>query len=133
MKMDNITSGCSLTMYCPNNPVIRGDMAIFIMRGGFNAMLPASEPVISSISPNTLANNSTATFTITGQGTHFVQGITRVNPVAGITAGQAAVTSDTSMTVSITCAATLLPPQPVSIWVTTYQEEAVLPAGLMCQ
>jgi hypothetical protein len=41
MKMDSITSGCTVTTYCPDNPVTRGDMAIFVMRGGYNDLLPA--------------------------------------------------------------------------------------------
>ena len=34
------------TTYCPSSPVIRGDMAIFLMRGAFNQFLPAGTPVI---------------------------------------------------------------------------------------
>ena len=40
MKEDNITSGCSATTYCPGNPVTRGDMAIFMMRGALRSTAP---------------------------------------------------------------------------------------------
>jgi hypothetical protein len=68
MKLDGITGGCGNgTTYCPGSPVIRGDMAIFIMRGAFNQLLPAGAPVIASISPSTLAVSPTAGI-YTGQG-----------------------------------------------------------------
>jgi hypothetical protein len=43
MKQANITDGCSYNMYCPDNPVIRGDMAVLLVRG-FNLTLPPTPP-----------------------------------------------------------------------------------------
>ena len=58
MYQDNITAGCggAPLNYCPGNPVTRGDMAIFLMRAGYNQLLPSTEPVIASILPSTLTH-----------------------------------------------------------------------------
>jgi hypothetical protein len=81
MKEDNITSGCEATLYCPNNPVTRGDMAIFIMHGGFNELLPLTEPVLSSINPAVIyQGGSPVTYTITGVNTNFASGSTTLAP-----------------------------------------------------
>jgi hypothetical protein len=136
MREDNITGGCTPTTFCPNNPVIRGDMAIFIMKGTFNRETPLSEPVIISATPNTFATGATETVTVTGNGTHFSQANTMVNPLPGFTIGTVTVTSPTTLTISLTAGSTLSP-QPVSVWVTTSPsatlplgEEAVLPNAL---
>ena len=54
MKRDGVTAGCTTTTYCPNDPVTRGQMAIFIMRAAFNLLLPANTPVLTQISPSVL-------------------------------------------------------------------------------
>ena len=36
MKQLGITAGCTPTTYCPDDPVTRGQMAVFLMRGEFN-------------------------------------------------------------------------------------------------
>lgn len=131
MAEDNITSGCGPTTYCPDDPVTRGDMAIFIMRGAFNQLLPPAEPVISSVSPATIANGTSATVTVTGVGANFTQGETVVNNVTGLIAGPVTVLSPTSLTVSLTAQSGIS--QPASIWVTTGAVEAVLPNGIVIQ
>jgi hypothetical protein len=45
MKINGITSGCSATSYCPDNPTTRGQMAVFLMRsllGGDDFPFPAT-------------------------------------------------------------------------------------------
>ena len=134
MYQDSITAGCTLNPlnYCPGNAVSRGDMAIFLMRGGYNDLLPATEPVIASILPATLAPGATATFTITGANTTFQQGVTNlVFPAStGITVNSISVTSPTTMQVSLTASPTA-PQQPVSVYEQTGPQEAVLPNGLL--
>jgi uncharacterized protein YjdB len=132
MKEDNITSGCETTEYCPDNPVTRGDMAIFVMRGAFNELLPSNEPIISGLSPGFLNNGTTNYFQVTGLNTNFAAGTTVVNTVAGITVDSVNVTGPTTITVQLTGSATTTP-QPVSIWVTTGQQEAVFPNALTVQ
>ena len=132
MREDNITSGCSATDYCPNNPVTRGDMAIFIMRGAFDQVLPPTQPVILSLSPNTIANGTTETITVVGQNTNFVPGTTVVNAVPGLIINSVAVLNGSTLQVSVT-ANTATSLQPLSIWVTDPTEEAVLPNGFTVQ
>ncbi len=132
MKEDNITSGCSATTYCPDSSVTRGDMAMFVMRGAFNQLLPMAEPTLAGVSPTTLANGTSATLTITGLQTHFVSGATTLNVVPGLVVNSVTVVNATTLTANVT-AETSSAPQPLSIWVTDSTEEAVLPNGLLVQ
>jgi len=132
LKQDGITAGCGATTYCPGSPVTRGDMAIFIMGGAFNQFLPAGTPMITSISPSTLALGTSGTFTITGANTNFVQGTTEVSPIPGVSIGAITVNSATSLTVQLTAASNATP-QPYSILAITGSEQDVLPNGLVLQ
>ena len=104
-------------------------MAIFIMRGGFNQLLPPTEPVIVSVSPAAIPAGQTATVTVVGANTNFVQGTTVVNYIPGFTVVSYAVTSPTTLTITLTAPA-VANPQPESVWITTGTEEAVLPNAL---
>jgi hypothetical protein len=134
MGEDNITNGCGTMLYCPDDAATRSDAAVFIMRAGFNDLLPATEPVLLSISPATIATGATDTFTVTGVNTQFVQGTTTIAPIPGITVGTVTVTSPTTLTVELTAAAGAVA-QPVSVLAITGfppgNEEAVLPNGLV--
>jgi hypothetical protein len=132
LQVENITGGCSATDYCPSEPVIRGDMAIFIMRGGFNQFLPAGTPVLTQISPSTLGRGTSGMFTITGTNTSFVQGATQLSPIPGVTFGPITVTGPTTLTVQLTAAANATA-QPYSILAITGAEQDVLPNGLVLQ
>jgi hypothetical protein len=127
MKVDNITGGCSQTQYCPNNPVSRQDMSLFIMKGGFNYNLSGVEPILTSVSPASLSSGQLTTVTVTGVGTHFAQLSTVVAPIPGVTIGAVTVLNATTLTVDLTPAAA---EAPQSILVTTGAEEAVLPNAL---
>lgn len=136
LKEDNITSGCGPTTYCPNNNVLRQDMAVFIMRGSFNQFLPPTEPIIAGVSPSSIPSGTPTTLTVTGVNTNFVQNETIVNATPNLTFGQVTVTSPTSFTVLVT-GTTPSTAVPQSIWVTTgtvpNAQEAVLPNGLTVQ
>ena len=132
MKMDGITSGCTATTYCSTDPVTRGEMAIFIMRGAFNQFLPVGTPVISQISPATLPLGTSETVTVTGVNTNFVQGTTVISPIPGVTIGTVTVTSPTSLMVQLTAASNAVA-QPYSILAITGSEQDVLPNGLVLQ
>jgi hypothetical protein len=105
-------------------------MAIFVMRAAFNDLLPSGTAVISQSSPSTVALNTTATLTLTGLNTNFVQGETQISPIPGITFGTPTVTSPTSLTVQITVSSSAAE-QPDSPLVVTGLQEAVLPNGLV--
>ncbi len=140
MAQDGITTGCAVNSYCPSSPVTRGDMAVFIMRGGFNQILPNSNaPVITSVTPTTLSPGASATFTVTGSNVSFVQGLTVVVPVIGgnppvygITASPVTLISPTQFTVTLT-ASPSAPSQPYSVYVQTGTAEAVLPNAILVQ
>lgn len=128
MAQDQITSGCGPDLYCPSDAVTRGDMAVFIMRGAFNQLLPPAFPVISAISPSSISSGATATLTVTGQNTDFLTGLTTVIAVPGLTLSNLVVTGPTSLTVDLTAGASAV--QPLAIWVVTGCQQAVLPNAL---
>ncbi len=129
MKEDNITSGCTATTYCPSSPVTRGDMAIFWMRGGFNQLLPPSEPVLTQVGPSTVSAGQASLITGTGVNTNLVQSSTVVNPIQGFVLSDVNVLSPTTLTFAATAGAQATV-QPGSVWVVTGAEEAVLPNAL---
>ena len=132
LAQDGITAGCGSGTYCPGAPVLRGDMAIFLMRGAFNQLLPPSTPVVTQISPATLSPGASGTFTVTGSNTHFVQGTTTLSPIPGITIGPITVSGAASMTVQLTAASNAVT-QLYSLVAITGTEQAVLPNGLRIQ
>jgi hypothetical protein len=132
MKQFGITTGCTATTYCPDDPVTRGQMAVFIMRGGFNLLLPVTTPTVVWASPASASAGKTVTATIIGQNTNFVTGVTQVNAGAGIAVSGISVVNGTTLTVQFTVAAGATP-GPRSITVTTGSEEATLPNGFQVQ
>jgi hypothetical protein len=134
MAEDNITGGCGPGIYCPTSSVTRGSMAIFVMRGGFNQLLPAGEPVITSVTPSTITHGAAgSTYTVYGANTNFGVG-TSVVSLGGITASNVVITSPTSLTVTLAASSTA-PLQPQAIYVTGANgaTEAVLPNGVTVQ
>ena len=105
MKEDNITNGCTATLYCPSDYVTRGEMAVFMMRAAFNLLLPNSMPIISSVSQTTIDYGTTSLITVIGQNTHFAQGVTEVNTVTGLATGLVTVLSPEVLTVQVTAQA----------------------------
>ncbi len=130
IKEDQITSGCAQTLYCPDNPVTRGDMAILLLRAAYNQLLPAGYPAISSISTNSIVAGQSATITVTGVNTNFVQGTVSLMPLPNISYGPITVNSPTSLTVQVTVAQGAAP-QPYSVTAVSGYEEDVLPNGLI--
>lgn len=137
MKQIGITSSCSMTangqqQYCPDDPVTREQMAVFLMRGAFNQLLPPGAPVIASASPAAGARGYTIMVTLTGQNTNWVNGTTQVGTGPGITVGNVVVTSSTTLTVQLNVASSATPGQ-YSLTATTGSEEATLPNGFVVQ
>jgi hypothetical protein len=129
MRQDGITSGCTETLFCPNNEVFRSEMAVFLERGLFDHGLQVGIPYIVSLSSSVLTAGSNVDINVTGRSTHFAQGLTIVNPISGLQVNRIAVTSPTQLTVNVTCGSTPTR-QPESFWVTTGSEDAVLPAAI---
>ena len=132
MAQTGITGGCAPGLYCPDEALNRGQMAVFIVTGLLNELLPAGTPVIASAAPNSASPGQTVTVTLTGSGTHFAPGTTQLSFGSGITASQVTVLSETSLTAALTIGATVAA-NPTTIVAITGTEEADLPNGLLIQ
>ena len=53
MAQVGITNGCSATQFCPNDYLSRGQMAVFLIRGLLNQLLPTGAAILTTASPNT--------------------------------------------------------------------------------
>jgi uncharacterized repeat protein (TIGR01451 family) len=136
LKQLGITSSCGSNAagltYCPDDPVTRGEMAVFVMRGAFNQLLPANTPMIISVSPAAGPRAYTMMVTLTGQNTNWVNGTTQVSTGAGITVTNVVVTNSTTLTAQLVIAANAVT-GPYSLTATTVGEEATLPNGFTVQ
>jgi hypothetical protein len=132
MAETGITGGCGSGMYCPNASLTRGQMAVFVVTGLLNQLLPATTPLIATAVPNAAAPGQTLTLALGGVNTHFVQGTTQVTMAPGITPSGIVVINDTSLTVQVAVSPGVVP-GPTSIVATTGTEEAVLPNGFTVQ
>lgn len=131
MAQAGITAGCGGGQYCPNQTLTRGQMAVFIVTGLLNELLPGT-PLLISAAPNSAAPGQTVTVTLTGANTHFVGGASQVTGPPGITLSNIAVSSGTSLTVRVAVGASVTP-NPTTLVVNTGTEEAVLPNGFVVQ
>jgi hypothetical protein len=128
-----ITTGCGGGQYCPDAPVTRGQMAVFIMRGAFNHLLPVPRPVLGSVSPNTASPGQTVNVTITGQNTYFNGGTPQISAGPGTTVSNISVNSASLLTAQIRIAPDAAV-GPRSITVSIPGEiEATLPNGFRVQ
>jgi hypothetical protein len=131
MKQVGITSGCTVTAYCPEAPITRGQMAVFVMRGLFNQLLPENTPVMILITPATAPLGAEFDVILTGLNTNF-SALTRLHSGQGITITDVGFLNATTLTAHIKVAAdTLVGPR--SFTALTNGEEATLPNGLMVQ
>ena len=124
-----ITAGCGAGVYCPGDAVTRGQMAIFVMRGGFNQLLAANAPVIAQVSPASVTRGQQMTLTVTAANTNFTSATQVVVSGAGMTVGTPVVASGGSLSVTVSVAADA-PLVPRSVTAITGAEEATLPNGL---
>jgi hypothetical protein len=130
MAQVGITAGCAPGLYCPDETLTRGQMAVFIVTGLLNELLAAGTPAIAVAAPNSATPGQMPTVTLTGANTHFVQDATQVVAPAGMTPSNITVTSGTNLTVQLAVAAGVAA-NPASIVVLTGTEEAVLPNGFV--
>jgi hypothetical protein len=132
MAQVGITNGCSATDYCPDESLTRGQMAVFVMRGLLNQLLPVGAAVLTAAAPDTASPAQILTVTLTGINTHFTQSASQVTTAPGITPSNVTVTSGTSLNVQLSVDPGTTP-GPYSLVVTTGNEEAVLPNGFTVQ
>lgn len=138
MAQLGITAGCRVGEYCPDDPLTRGQMAVFIVTGLLNQLLPPAIPVLTQVAPNSGSPGQVLTVTISGTGTNFGAG-TQVTVPTGITAASPTVLNATSLTVQLTISPGAPPSftatngRPYTIMVTTGTQEADLPSGFIVQ
>ena len=139
MAQTGITAGCAVGLYCPNQSLTRGQMAVFIITGLLNQLLSVTTPVITQVVSGSGSPGQTLTVTLSGMATHFAQATTQVTVPTGITASNVTVASPTSLTVQLVISPSAIPSStvpagsPYSIVVTTGSEEAMLPNGFIVQ
>ncbi len=105
LKEIGITSGTSVNppLYSPQLEVTRGQMAVFLIRAGFNTLLNSSLPFLTQLSPTSGPPGATPfTLTVKGINTHFAQGSTTILSDNGVTFGTPTVTDATDLTVTMT-------------------------------
>ncbi len=132
MGQIGITSGCGTGIYCPNDSATREQMAVFVVRGAFNQLLPANSPVIVWASGTSAAAGQTLTVTVAGQNTSFVNAVTQVTFGDGIAVSNVSVANGTILTAQLAVSAGAVS-GPRTIVVTTGSEEAALPNGFRVQ
>ncbi len=129
---DAITSGCAVNLYCPNDPVTRGQAADFLVRALFNELLPAGAPYIAAVTPTVLVPGTQQTLTVTGFNTNWAPGQTGLLATPGFVIDNITVTNSNSMTVTLTTDPNIAV-QPYSLSVTTGMELDSFPNGLTVQ
>lgn len=129
LKEQGGTSGCSASNFCPKDPITRGQMALILVRMGFNMLLPSGIAHIGAIDVPAGAPGAVVAVVLTGVNTSFVGGTTTVEVgQPGITTSGVTVTSPTSLMVTLTISPTA-DERNYSIIAKTGDEEAVLPLG----
>ncbi len=132
---ENITAGCggNPLNYCPDDLVTRGEMASFIMRGLFNETMAVgpTAPLLTGVSPNTMAAmvGAQMTVTITGVNTNFQSGDTVAVPSGMLAVSNVVVNSATSISVVLTANANVVD-GPQALVVTTGGQNLTLPLAI---
>jgi len=138
MAQLGITAGCAPGMYCPNDSLTRGQMAVFIVTGLLDELLPLTTPIITQVVPSVGNTGQTLTVTISGIGTSFGAS-TQVAVPTGITASNLTVVSPTTLTVQLDISSSAVPSLTATngslytIAITTGSQEADLPNGFVVQ
>ncbi len=138
MAQMGITSGCGNGNFCPDSSLTRGQMAVFIVTGLLDELLPPTVQLIADAVPNSGTAGQILTVTISGAGTNFGAG-TQVAVPTGMTVSNLQILSPTSLTVQLTISTgatsslTATNGGPYTIAVTTGTAEADLPNGFIVQ
>lgn len=129
LKEIGITSGTTATTYSPDEVVTRGQMAVFLIRAGFNTLLNPALPLITSAAPNNGAPGTSVSIAVTGINTHFASDTT-ILADNGVTGGKPVVTDATHLTVTLNIpSGTTLGQISITAETLSANEEATLPNG----
>ena len=132
---EHITNGCGTNPldYCPDDPVTRGEMALFIIRALFKetTILGPTAPQLTGVSPNTMAATAgnQITVTITGVNTSFQSSDTVTVPSGRLAVSKVVVNSATSISATLTANANV-PAGPQALVVTTDGQILTLPMAI---
>jgi hypothetical protein len=108
MAQDGITTGCAPSVFCPDDPVTREEMAVFIERGLFNMLLPTAVPTITSVSGGAVMPGQTGSITFSTAGASLPFTVTNVG---GVTFGavQQIATDQWSVSYAVSAGAAAIP------------------------
>ncbi len=132
---EHMTNGCATSplIYCPDDMVTRGEMASFIMWGLFNETMPGgpTAPVLTGVSPNTMAATVGAqiTVTITGVNTNFRSVDTVTEPSGMLAVSNVNVNSANSISATLTAKSTVAS-GPHALVVTSGGQHLTLPLAI---
>jgi hypothetical protein len=132
---EHITNGCGTgpLIYCPDEPVTRGQMASFIMRGLFNetTILGPTAPQVTGVSPSRMAATvgTEISVTIMGANTNFQAGDTVTVPSGMLAVSNVRVNSATSISATL-AANTNVVAGPQALVVTTGGQNLTLPLAI---
>jgi hypothetical protein len=138
MAQLGITGGCAVGLYCPDDALTRGQMAVFIVTGLLDQLLSPTTPIITEAVPNSANPGDIVTVTLTATGTNF-DSTTQVAVPTGMTASNITILSPTSLSVQLAISPTAIPSLTATngsfytIAVTTGSSEADLPNGFTVQ
>ncbi len=132
---EHITNGCGTNplIYCPDESVTRGQMASFIMPGLFNetTILGPTAPLLTGVSPNTMASTigTQITVTITGVNTSFQTGDMVTVPSGMLAVSNVMVNSATSISATLTANSNVVA-GPQALVVTSGGQNLTLPLAI---
>ncbi len=138
MAQLGITSGCGNGNYCPDQSLTRGQMAVFIVTGLLDQMLPLTTPVITEAIPNSGSTGQSVTVTLTGIGTTF-NSSTQVFVPTGLSVTNMTVLSPNVLSIQLNISSSAVPSLTATngslytIAVVTGSQEADLPNGFTVQ
>jgi uncharacterized protein YjdB len=127
MDQDGITTGCTATTFCPLSDVSRAEMAVFIMRGMFNELMPTGVPVVTGQPLGCeVVSGGTATCELYVANASF-DNTTQLSASGGLTFSSVQVSDPTNLVFTVTAPAGVTQLTPESVLVTTGTQLLVSP------
>jgi hypothetical protein len=127
MDQDGITTGCTATTFCPLSDVSRAEMAVFIMRGMFNELMPTGFPFVTGQPLGCeVVSGGTATCQIFAANATF-DDTTQLSAAGGLTFSSVQVLDPTNLVFTVTAPAGVTQVTPESVFVSTGTQLLVSP------
>ena len=127
MQEDGITTGCTATTYCPGDTITRAQMAVFLMRGMFNQVMPVGVPYVSDQPLGCqVVSAGTATCELSSTNAAF-DNTTQLSAPGGLTFSNVQVSSPAMLTFTVTAPSGVTQLIAASLLVTTGTQVLVSP------